>query len=172
MADEKKEAKQDKGGFNIKIIILGLPLFIVQLIAVYFITANLLMDKFAQNAAYENIAEDVEIVEKVPEKDKESGSVIFAIEDMVVNPMMSHGDKLLLVSIGLELEDEDSKNILAEKEVILKDKIISLLSAKTQKTLSQPDYKDSLKIQLSAGIKNIFPDVKLNNIYFSKYIID
>ncbi|RMD48033.1 MAG: flagellar basal body protein FliL, partial [Ignavibacteria bacterium] len=52
MAEEKNEAQEKKeGGFNIKVVILGLPLFIVQLIAVYFITANLLMDKFAQNAA-------------------------------------------------------------------------------------------------------------------------
>ncbi len=173
MAEEKKDAKEkQEGGFNPKVIILGLPLFIVQLIAVYFITANLLMDKFAQNAAYENLAEDVEIVEQVPEDEGEGGSFIFTIDDMVVNPKMSRGDKLLLVSIGLELEDEESEKILSEKDVIVKDKIISLLSNKTQETLSKPDYKDSLKIQLSAGIKSLLPEIHLSNVYFSKYIID
>lgn len=173
MAEEKKEKVEKKeGGFNAKLIIFGLPLFVIQLIAVYFITANYLMDKFVQNANYENIAEDVEIVEQIPEDEAEDSAVLFPINDLVVNPLSSRGERLLLVSLAFELEDEESMKKLAEKDIIVKDKIINLLSQKTQKELSNPSYKDTLKLQLSSGIKTIFPDVEVKNIYFSKFIID
>ncbi len=176
MAEEKKEKKEIKekkegGGFNPKILIIGLPLFVVQLIAVYFITANFLMDKFAQNSAYENLAEDVQIVEEVPEEESQE-NVLYSINDLVVNPLNSRGGKLLLVSLSFELPTEDEKLLFASKDVIIKDKIISILSEKTQDELSKPSYKDTLKIQLSASIKNLLPDVDVNNIYFSKFIVD
>lgn len=173
MADEKQENTEKKeGGFNMKMIIVGLPLFVVQLIAVYFITANFLMDKFAQNAAYENLAEDVEIVEQVPEEEINEHAALYSVNDLVVNPYRSNGDKLLLVSMAFELPDEESMKILTEKDVIVKDRIINLLSQKTQQELSVPTFKDSLKAELKTGLKVLFPEVEVNNIYFSKFILD
>ena len=40
-----KPEEQPKSKFNPKILIFGLPIFVIQLIAVYFITANILMKK-------------------------------------------------------------------------------------------------------------------------------
>mgnify|MGYP001813698489 CR=1 FL=1 len=41
MAEEKE--KKEKKGFNFKVILIGLPLFVVQLVLVYFITATFLV---------------------------------------------------------------------------------------------------------------------------------
>ena len=42
---EKAGEETKKKGFNIKILLIGLPIFIIQLVAVYFITANILISK-------------------------------------------------------------------------------------------------------------------------------
>ena len=41
MAEEKE--KKEKKGFNFKVILIGLPLFVVQLVLVYFVTATFLV---------------------------------------------------------------------------------------------------------------------------------
>ncbi len=46
MAEEeakKEEKEKKKKGFNFKVILIGLPLFVVQLVLVYFITATFLV---------------------------------------------------------------------------------------------------------------------------------
>ena len=40
-----------KGGINTKVILFGLPLFILQLIVVYFVTANILLNKVQGSSA-------------------------------------------------------------------------------------------------------------------------
>ena len=46
MAEEeakKEEKEKKKKGFNFKVILIGLPLFVIQLVLVYFITATFLV---------------------------------------------------------------------------------------------------------------------------------
>ena len=59
---------------------------------------------------------------------------------------------------------------MEEKEVLVRDRIITTLSQKTLPQLSIQN-RDSLKIELAGNIEELFTDVKINTIYFSKYII-
>jgi len=57
------------------------------------------------------------------------------------------------------------------KEVRIKDMIISVLSSKKLNQLSNPTFRDTLKIELTSNLKNQIPKLEINNVYFSKYII-
>ncbi len=46
---------------------------------------------------------------------------------MIVNPAQTNGKMLLLASLGLSIEGEEAKKALEEKQVIVKDAIISVL---------------------------------------------
>ncbi len=175
MAEEEKKAaekgKKEKkeGGGKGKSIIVGLTLYVIQLIAVYFITANLLMDKYADTQKI-NLANKVELVEeKTPEETKH---FLYPVNDIVVNPAGSNGASLLMVSVAFDVGSEEQVNELKEKEVMVKDNIISILSSKHLQQLADPTFRDTLKKQIGYGITQLLPDVKLKNIYFSKYIID
>ena len=70
MAEEeaKTETKEKKKkGFNFKVILIGLPLFIVQLVLVYFITATFLV----KSAPSSHSEKDGEQVEEASEEDAE-----------------------------------------------------------------------------------------------------
>lgn len=168
------------GGINLKVFIIGLPLFILQLVAVYFITANVLLSKMQSQIV--KLTETSKIYEKLKaegkigaaEKGASSmplGKFVANFDDIIVNPANTGGQRLVVVSMGLDLMSEEGMKEVKEKEVLVKDAAISLLSSKDFSKLSNPGAKDSLKIELAKIIEQRIPKAKINTIYFSKYIL-
>jgi flagellar FliL protein len=183
MAEEEKKTEQTEENaepvvpakssfFNQKIIIIGLPLFIVQLVAVYFITANFLLNR-VQGSTPNSRASSVENKsENAGENGKvELGKYIYLIEDVIVNPSGTEGKKLLLASVGFDLSNEGEQKELKSKEVLVKDVIVSTLSSKNLEQLSDSSFRDKLKNEIGQKVISLIPDLKLNAVYFSKYII-
>ncbi len=171
---ESKTGSAKKTGINPKVFIIGLPVFILQLVVVYFITANILMNKHTANqvsAAEENTGAQ-ENKENKTEAPKESfGKFIYTMEDVIVNPTGTSGQRLMLASVNIDVVSDEQLKYLKEREPIVKDLIISTISSKTIAQLGQIGFKDSLKTELSGSIKKKFPTIKVNDIYFSKYIM-
>jgi flagellar FliL protein len=172
---ESKAGSTKKSGINPKVFIIGLPLFIVQLVVVYFITANILLNKHTANqvsAAEENTSAGENKGENKTETPKESfGKFIYTMEDVIVNPTGTSGQRLMLASVNIDVVSDEQLKFLKEREPIVKDLIISTISSKTIAQLGQIGFKDTLKVELSGSIKSKFPSVKINDIYFSKYIM-
>lgn len=177
--DEKiaEAVEKPKSKFNPKILIFGLPVFVIQLIVVYFITANILIKKFDKKTNYET--EGASQIELHSENAEESDTVdysygehIFQIEDIVVNPANTKGEQLLLTSVAFDLPDETIQKNLEKKQILIKDLIISVLSSKSMIQLSDYSYKDTLRVEISDKVQKKFADLKINKVYFSKYIIN
>lgn len=174
------QAKTKSSMFNPKVLMIGLPIFIVQLVAVYFITANVLLTG-GHTVAQKESDKTEETKEEstsghsgeTENKNSESGAsgLIFSVDDMIVNPAQTNGKMLLLASLGLSVESEESKKSLEEKQVIVKDVIISVLSSKTVTQLGSGTYRDTLKTEILKNLAVQMPGSNVNNIYFSKFII-
>jgi len=175
LTNSETPIEKKKIGFNNKIILFGLPLFVVQLIAVYFITANILLSKMhgAAESMEESTANDSISIstDSVLKPGVELCRYIYSVEDIIVNPAQTDGKRLLLATVGFDLGSEEQKTELSNKEVLVKDIIISALSGKTLPQLNDNLYKDTLKIEIKKKVMQYIPGVKLNSIYFSKYII-
>ena len=185
-AEEKKTetppapeaVKPPKGGINMKIILFGLPLFILQLIIVYFVTANILLNKVNKNSSAKEAAS--ETVQPVANKEQKSavvqkpavGKYLYSVDDIIVNPAGTNGDQLLLSSLAFDLATEDGEKEIKGKEIVVKDLIISILSSKTITQLSNSAYKDTLRAEISKKVQELLPNIKVNKVYFSKYIIN
>ncbi|MBK8945021.1 MAG: flagellar basal body-associated FliL family protein [Ignavibacteriae bacterium] len=188
--EEKKEAKSEKPakkGFNFKVILIGLPLFIVQLVLVYFITANFLV-KSAPAANEKHEGENVEHAESDEAEEGEesedsehseegdehgkSGNQIFSIEDLIINPAGTSGQRLLLLSVGFGVSNEEKATMLKENEVVIKDMILNSMSQKSLSDLSRVELKDSLKIEIANQVNKLLPKAKIKNVYFSKYVLN
>ncbi len=164
-----------KGGFNIKILLIGLPLFIIQLVVVYFITANFLLSSITPSEEEaDNHSEKKPKkakVKKHSDEEASAGNFFFTVDDVIINPAGTNGQRLMLASVGFDVETEEEAKVLKEREVLVKDIIISTLSSKTLTELSQVGFKDSLKNELSTILTEKMPDLAINNVYFSKYIL-
>jgi flagellar FliL protein len=170
---EEKKEKPAKKGFNFKVILIGLPLFIIQLVLVYFITATFLVKSpelkgETSNAETEQNSEDVG---KEGESTHEAAH-IYTIEDLIINPAGTNGQRLLLLSVGFGVPTEEKAAVIKDNEVVIKDLILNTVSQKTLSTLSSADQKDSLKIELASKINNLLPKADIESVYFSKYVLN
>lgn len=165
--------------FKPKVLLIGLPIFIVQLVAVYFITANILLSGHTKSASEtedgktENTTEQSqeENSGKEGEHNTNTAGLIYSLDDLIVNPANTNGKMLLLASVGLSVESEESKKTLEEKQVVVKDAVISVLSSKSVTQLGSATYRDTLKVEILKNLSVQLPGSKVNNIYFSKFII-
>jgi len=51
------------------------------------------------------------------------------------------------------------------------DAVLSVLTSKTVPVLENVNYRDTLKLEIGRSIKSRIPGLRINNIYFSKFII-
>lgn len=167
-----QEAKKEKKGLNLKVIFIGLPLFIVQLVLVYFITATFLV-KSTPISTESGEKSDAEATEEVSNDGAEhTPQKIFNIEDLIINPAGTSGQRLLLLSIGFGVGGDEELTLLQNNEVVIKDMVINTVSQKSLGTLSRIELKDSLKVELANKINETYPKAKVKNVYFSKYLIN
>lgn len=151
-----------------KLLIIGLPLYIVQLVLVYFITANVLLGKMSSNTSA-NPKEGEK--EAATTEKSELGKYIYSIQDVTVNPAQTDGKRYIQVSVGFDLGSEEQKASFTEKEDLVKDVLNTTFSSKTLDQLNSPSFRDTLKVEITARVKKMLSDVTINSVYFSKYII-
>lgn len=165
--------------FKPKVLLIGLPIFIVQLVAVYFITANILLSGHSKSASETEDGKTGNTTEQSQEENSgkegehntNTAGLIYSLDDLIVNPANTNGKMLLLASVGLSVESEESKKTLEEKQVVVKDAVISVLSSKSVTQLGSATYRDTLKVEILKNLSVQLPGSKVNNIYFSKFII-
>lgn len=168
---EDVSLEKKKGRFNSKVFIIGVPLFIVQLVAVYFITANLLLSQIEKNNPSKDGSSKTKTEQVKNDKKIEYGKYLYSLDDIIANPANTDGKRLVLASVALDLKSEDEEQKLKKREAVVRDIITSALSSKNLEQLSQNDYRDSLKIGIAQNIQKMLPDIHLNKVYFSKFII-
>jgi|WetSurMetagenome_2_1015567.scaffolds.fasta_scaffold47888_2 flagellar protein FliL len=169
------EIPSKKLSINPKVFIFGLPVFVVQLVIVYFITANILLNKVSsKTSSPKDSVATLQHNVKSPnsQKGKDNfGKYIYSLDDVIVNPAGTTGQRLILASVNIDVGKDEQLKFLKEREPIVKDLIISTISSKTLLQLGQIGYKDTLKMELANNLKTKFSSVTFNDIYFSKYIM-
>ncbi len=170
---EEKVEKTEKKGLNAKVFLIGLPLFIVQLVLVYFITANFLVKTVPAPPGLNKHGDQEEVASEEEESEEEEGEQkIFTIKDLIINPAGTNGQRLLLLSVGFAVNGEENFKKIEENEVILKDVILGTMSTKTLAELNQRELKDSLKSEIFHKVREAMPKPKIKKVYFSKYVLN
>lgn len=171
---EEIDSPEKKSKFNIKILLFGIPLFMLQLVVVYFVTANFLLNKWNQGDQQINNADQISEEGSSDEhssSESNLGEFVYIEEDVIVNPANTQGKRLLLTSIGFDLKSEENIEAMKEKNIVIRDMIISTIASKTISQLNSIAFRDSLKMEISEKVRKLIPSIKVNKIYFSKYII-
>jgi flagellar FliL protein len=178
MAKEKVDTpvgQEKKNGVNMKVLLIGIPIFVVQLVAVYFVTANFLLDRWKQNptqSTSDNSGEEnIDVEHTSNTTDSNSGKFVYLEEDIIVNPAQTEGKRLLLTSVGFDLLSEENVLEMRERKIPIRDLIITTIANKTIEQLNGVEYRDSLKLEIANKVKELIPGLRVNQIYFAKYII-
>lgn len=114
----------------------------------------------AFSAAMDPHAQDKQKKDKKKDKKKEKGgkegegkSTVYRIDNVIVNPANSDGQRFLMCAIAVQSDDSELLATLREHEIELRDRIVTLLGAETIETLTAAGARDSLRTRISNAIR-------------------
>lgn len=156
MADDNNEAKE-KSGFDFKILIAGLLIFLIAMGASYFLMKSLMAPLLPKTE--ENTKETTAL----------SGGLVSA-GVFTTNIGGSAGNRYLKVEVSLEVSD--AKNAEAETSKaympIARDTIITILSSKSVEDMNDRNaLKEKIKTALNKKLGKDF----IKNVYFTDFIM-
>lgn len=103
-----------------------------------------------------------------------TGEVLLPIDTFVVNLSDARGDRFLKLSVKAVTHDEALEKTLAENELVksrLRDRVISVLAAKTYQEISNPIGKEGLRRELSQELNSVLGPGTVSEVLFTEFIV-
>ncbi len=172
----EEKTEKEPGAFK-KVLLIGVPAFLVQLVLVYFLTARFLVPLSLQNAGAlvpahasptHTTGNETTAAERSAEPAEEH---LFVIKDLIVNPAGTNGQRYLLTTIGFNLGSEEARKEMEKKELAVRDVLNSVLTSKGMEDLIDVSKRELLRQEIYMRCKELIKSGKLQSVYFSKYII-
>jgi flagellar basal body-associated protein FliL len=149
-----------------KLIAIGVPLFVVQVVVIYVLITRFLAPG-TPPAASSAVAEH----EAASSAVEDPAQRIFVVKDLIVNPAGTNGTRFLLTTIGFEVTSPQAKQELEVKEVQLRDVLNTILTSKGMDDLVDVQRREDLRREISKQVGDLLRQGTLANVYFSKFII-
>lgn len=96
---------------------------------------------------------------------------MFPLDTFTVNLLSESGRRYLKVEMNLELSGEELGIELDSKTAVIRDIIIRLLSSKSLEEISTAKGKEKLKEQIVDQLNMRLRDGRVNNVYFTEFVI-
>ncbi len=162
MAEEVKETEQGaaskKGGKKKLLIFLVLGLLIIGIAGgvVFFLGSK----------------KGGEEEKKHIKKEAYEPAVLYNLDPIVVNLFDPTGKRYMQIRLALALPDKKVEEEIKDKEPIIKDAIITYLSAKTPEEVIQPEAKEVIKKDLLKRINEALGEDLVLKVYITQYIVE
>ena len=112
--------------------------------------------------------------EKHGKEGGEGKSATYKIDNIVVNPADSQGQRFLMCSLAIEADDPKALDVLREHEVEVRDRVVTTLTAMTMAQLTSAGARDSIRARLVATIHPVLgeegEDVELK-LFLPNFVI-
>ncbi len=96
---------------------------------------------------------------------------MFPLDTFTVNLLSESGRRYLKVQMNLELSGEELGVELDTRKAVIRDIIIRLLSSKSLEEISTSKGKEKLKDQIVDQLNMRLSDGKINNVYFTEFVV-
>lgn len=93
------------------------------------------------------------------------------IENMIVNPAESGGSRYLMVNVGFESDRDAVITEIDDKEVVVRDRVINLLSEFTVATLADINRRAFIKDTLRQSVNEVLKEGEVTRLYFTQYVL-
>lgn len=170
------EAQPKKGGN--KLILfggIGLGAIILGVVLTVFVVRPM-MSSGGDGAA------EAEHVEAVEDDHGDSGSdshggkkagdaIVYAIDDIVVNPANTGGSRFLAVSFGFELGSSRAASDFESRELVVRDALITILSSKTVAQLTDAKQKEVIRYQIQKRLSDLLGTDQIKGVYYTDFVL-
>ncbi len=175
--EEKKEEPKSSGLMK-KLLIFGVPAFLVQLVLIYFLTAKFVVPMTVQShigKVEKHETSDAHGEEGSGDEEKSDGEIkpqhIHIIKDLILNPAGTNGQRYLLTTIAFNVSSEEALKELEANEIAVRDVLNSVLTSKTMDQLIDVTQRESLREEIQKKAGGLMSHGKIKSVYFSKYIV-
>jgi flagellar FliL protein len=93
------------------------------------------------------------------------------LNDVMLNPAGSGGKRFLVVSLGLETKTGDVIAELEQKDIVVRDAVLRLLSGYTAEELSSIELRSRLKDEILAELNRVLQTGEIDRLYFTQYLL-
>lgn len=107
-------------------------------------------------------------------KEGEGKAKVYRLDNIIVNPANSDGQRFLMCSIAIQADDPAALDILREHEIELRDRVVTLLAAESLESLTAAGVRDSLRNRILTTIVPVLGEegegVELQ-VYLPQFVI-
>ena len=182
-ATEKTEVVVEKksGGSNILLIVIAAMLGLMLIgggVGAYLLLSE---DDAVMADANKAKATQTEKQESTPAAQATAKSVrksdfthigpMYPLDQFIVNLFSEDGSRYLKTTINLEMSIPELSTELDAKKPLIRDIIIKALSAKSYEEISTIAGKENLKDEIVANVNAVLKDGKINNVFFTDFVI-
>lgn len=96
---------------------------------------------------------------------------IFMLNQIVVNPAGTGGTRFLSASIGFEVAKPAAADKLSEREAIVRDALITLLSSQTIPELSDFKQREKLRQLIRQRVQKLIGADEIAAVYFTEFVL-
>ncbi|MDX2455002.1 flagellar basal body-associated protein FliL [Desulfosarcina sp.] len=96
---------------------------------------------------------------------------LYPLNTMIVNLSDDGGKRYLRVTMALELSDPESVDTIESRLPQIRDAVLMILPTKTYDDVSTTDGKIALRNQIMEKINTLMTKGRVNNIYFTEFVV-
>jgi len=172
-----------QSGGKSKLIIMGavgVAAIAIGIVVALFVVKPMMADSGQQDATSEVSHGDSGKEADKPNqesKEKKSGhggktaSVVYNIDDIVINPAGTGGTRFLSASFAFELESDAAAKEFEAREAIIRDALITILSSKSIAQLTDVKQKEITRYQIKKRISEILNTEELAGVFYTDFVL-
>ena len=178
---EEAEASPKKKGLNKLIVFgsIGLGVVVLGVVLALFVLKPMMSGGDSDTASTEQTQHDEKAKDSHQKSKKSSGhgesdgsgSLVYAIKDIVVNPAGTGGTRFLSVSFGFELNSSGLATEFEEREPLVRDALITILSSKTVAELTNAKQKEIIRYQVKKRLSDLLETDDINGVYYTDFVL-
>lgn len=104
-------------------------------------------------------------------KHGEEKKSVHKIENLIVNPAGSQGARFLMTTVAIEVSDEKTIDLLRDRDVQVRDRVIAMFESKSLEDLTRPGSREKLKRELEELIEPIAGNPASLHVYLPQFVI-
>jgi flagellar FliL protein len=105
------------------------------------------------------------------EEEENAMGPLYSLDTMIVNLSDHGGKRYLRVTMALELNDPDAVTTIESRLPQVRDAILTILPTKTYDEISTTDGKIALRNQVMEKINSLITKGRVDNIYFTEFVV-
>jgi flagellar FliL protein len=93
------------------------------------------------------------------------------LKDIIVNPAGTNGQRYLMVALGLESSSSKALTEVENREVVVRDTILKILSQYTVDELASIEHRNQTKDRLMEAVNGVLGGPQIDRLYFTQYVL-